>query len=517
MAKSTSSGKEKKKGKKVVIVNDNGKDVIEEENGKEIRTTRDFGCGLDVHSLFIEVNVLVKNNLSVYEYRKSFDTDWISVNKAKEWVFDTIRNNSNPPVNPENNFHYTLESTATYHCVILAAWGGHPSIVNPYLARSGTKKTDKLDARGLSLADLTGVWEPSYIPSIDVIELRMLVDERKQFMSKATQIGNHINNLLLKLGINLGREGSVTKSYSIRSMIEAMFQDEAPESDDSNEENKTSSEDSNHYPPLPSIPESVRCVFKNDYEEYDNYCRIADDYFKRILDKIYSMKWETGSGEISGEEMMSLLTSTPGVGNQTAVLWLSRVITPRRFKNEKALAAYCGLDPSLKVSAGKVTSTVKRGGRKDLHSAFCMSASTLMRRHTEPFGKFGYNIAIQNGIWKKGVSALARKLATSMYYVSLRGEPFSYEKYKMINEPDVLNVSVETLVLLEPSFKRYLRFLYQNDIKDTKTLVHKYFICELPSIKGLGKNFFALVKDFINNQKKYNESYERMVSNEDNT
>jgi hypothetical protein len=146
-----------------------------------------------------------------------------------------------------------------------------------------------------------------------------------------------------------------------------------------------------------------------------------------------------------------------------------------------------------------------------------MSASTLMRRHTEPFGKFGYNIAIQNGIWKKGVSALARKLATSMYYVSLRGEPFSYEKYKMINEPDVLNVSVETLVLLEPSFKRYLRFLYQNDIKDTKTLVHKYFICELPSIKGLGKNFVGLVKDFINNQKKYNVLYERMVSNEDNT
>ena len=69
-----------------------------------------------------------------------------------------------------------------YHCVILTAWGGHPSIVNPYLARSGTKKTDKLDARGLSLADLTGVWEPSYIPSIDVIELRMLVDERKQFL-----------------------------------------------------------------------------------------------------------------------------------------------------------------------------------------------------------------------------------------------------------------------------------------------------------------------------------------------
>ena len=127
MAKSTSSGKEKKKKKKIVIVNDNGKDV---------RTTRDFGCGLDVHNMFIEVNVLVKNNLSVYEYRKSFDTDWISVNKAKEWVFDTIRNNSNPPVNPENNFHYTLESTATYHCLCECShrqWYANTGVMRTFL------------------------------------------------------------------------------------------------------------------------------------------------------------------------------------------------------------------------------------------------------------------------------------------------------------------------------------------------------------------------------------------------
>ena len=226
------------------------------------------------------------------------------------------------------------------------------------------------------------------------------------------------------------------------------------------------------------------------------------------------MKWETGDGEISGEEMMKLLTSAPGIGNQTAVLWLSRVITPRRFPNAKALAAYCGCDPSVKVSAGKVTSTVKRGGRTDLHSALCMAASNLMRRHSEPFGMFGYNIAMQTGVWKKGVSALARKLAVAMYYMALYNKPFSYESYTMITEPDVMNISIECLVKLNPSFKRYMRHLISNNITDTKQLVHKYYICELTGMKGLGKNFFALTKDFISDQKKYKKLLEEMTTDE---
>ena len=201
---------------------------------------------------------------------------------------------------------------------------------------------------------------------------------------------------------------------------------------------------------------------------------------------------------------------------QTAALWLTRVVTPRRFKNEKALAAYCGCDPSLKVSAGKVTSTVKRGGRKDIHSALCQAASNLMRLHSEPFGRFGYNIAMQTGVWQKGVSALARKLAVAMYFMSLHREMFSYEKYKLVSDPDVINMSIEELAAINPAFRRYIRYLINSGITDTKILAHQYAICGLPSIKGLGKNFFALVKDFINEQDTYKKSYERMQSNAEN-
>lgn len=498
--------------KRIIVINEAGQDIslLHEDPGTEIQYTKDFGCGLDVHSKFIQVSVLVKRNLSVYEYRKDFKTDWDSLAEAKQWVFSVIRNHSQPAVDPEKHFHYCLESTSIYHCVILKAWEGTPSVINPSLARAGSKKTDILDAKTLAISDLTGIWPETYLPNQSVIELRMLVDERTRYIHRATQISNHINNSLLKLGLTSGKNGSVTKTKVIRDQVKNLLNGDpvcpASQSDSTN----------SIVSGLPCIPPDLLNLFSMDYAEYDYYRQAADEMFQQILSKIDSMKWETADDEISGAEMMKILTSTPGIGKQTAALWLTRVVTPRRFKNEKALAAYCGCDPSLKVSAGKVTSTVKRGGRKDIHSALCQAASNLMRLHSEPFGRFGYNIAMQTGVWKKGVSALARKLAVAMYFMSLHREMFSYEKYKLVSDPDVINMSIEELAAINPAFRRYIRYLINSGITDTKILAHQYAICGLPSIKGLGKNFFALVKDFINEQDTYKKSYERMQSNAEN-
>jgi hypothetical protein len=238
------------------------------------------------------------------------------------------------------------------------------------------------------------------------------------------------------------------------------------------------------------------------------YKNLAGEYDLKILKKIKSMEWETGVGKIDGKQMMKLLCTAPGIGEHTATLWLARIVTPKRFPNEKALAAYCGLDPSLKVSAGKVTSTVKRGGCKDLHSTLCMAASNLVRRHNEPFGRWGYNIALKSGRWKKGISAVARKLAVSLYFMSLRGEEFSYEKYKIMTEPDVIEISIERLAELDPDYKRYVRILFSNNILDTKTLVHEYYLCNLNNIKGLGKKFYGQLTEFTNNQSHYRKLLE---------
>ena len=458
------------------------------ETGTEIQYTKDYGVGIDCHSRFLQISVLVKNGPSVFEYRNQFDTDWQSVVNAKEWVVSVIETNSSPFVHITDELHYCIESTSVYHVVVLKAWKGMPSVINPSIAGSTKKKTDVLDAKMLAVQDLTGIWPSSFIPSSEVDQIRLLLAERDNFNRLATRTSNRINNSLLKFGYTFGRDGSVTKNTKVREMIEDQISDDP----------------SDHYNVCPEgIPENVKCVFIEEYMQYDMYRELVRDYDKRIRSMVCSMNWETADSQIPGRQMLKILCTAPGIGEQTAILWLAKIVTPRRFRNEKALAAYCSLDPSLKVSAGKVTSTVKRGGCKDLHSALCMAASNLVRKHNEPFGRWGYNIAVNSGRWKKGISAVARKLAVALYCMSLRGEEFSYEKYRMMTEPDVIDISIEELANKEPAFKRYVRILISGNIHTTKQLVHSYYLCDLTNIKGLGKKFYGLLKEYIGNQEKY--------------
>ena len=458
------------------------------ETGTEIQYTKDYGVGIDCHSKFLQISVLVKNGPSVFEYRNQFDTDWQSVVNAKVWVISVIETNSSPFVHITDELHYCIESTSVYHVVVLKAWKGMPSVINPSIAGSTKKKTDVLDAKMLAVQDLTGIWPSSFIPSAEVDQLRLLLAERNNFNVLSTRISNRINNSLLKFGYTVGRDGSVTKSAKVREMIEDQISDDP----------------SDHYNVCPKgIPENVKCVFIEEYRQYDMYRELVRDYDKRIRSTVCSMNWETADSQIPGRQMLKILCTAPGIGEQTAILWLAKIVTPRRFRNEKALAAYCSLDPSLKVSAGKVTSTVKRGGCKELHSALCVAASNLVRRHNEPFGRWGYNIAVNSGRWKKGISAVARKLAVALYFMSLRGEEFSYEKYRMMTEPDVIDISIEELANKEPAFKRYVRILISGNIHTAKQMVHSYYLCDLTNIKGLGKKFYGLLKEFIENQEKY--------------
>jgi transposase len=480
----------KSKNSEVLLADNETGELLNIDEGIEIQYTKQYGVGCDCHSKFLQISVLVKRDITVLEYKREFNTDWDSVVKARDWILSVLETCASPPADVSGGIHYCIESTSVYHVVVLKAWDGMPSVINPSIAGASKKKTDVLDARQLAIFDLTGTWRESFVPSGEIDELRVLLAERNNFNKLATRCSNRINNTLLKFGYTLGRDGSVTNNNNIREVIEDQISDHPSEI--------------SGICPL-GIPEDVKTVFSEGYRQYDMYHQLVSEYDRKIIAKIRSMKWETGTDTIDGNTMMRLLCTAPGIGEKTAILWMARIVTPRRFPNKKALAAYCALDPSLKVSAGKVTSTVKRGGCKDLHSMLCQAASNLVRRHNEPFGRWGYNIAVKSGRWKKGISAVARKLAVALYYISIRGEAFSYEKYKIMTEPDVIDISIEQLASIDPAFKRYVRILMSNGIKGTKSLVHEYYICNLSNIKGLGQKFYGALTEFIENQSYYKD------------
>lgn len=469
------------------------------DDGIEVTPTKEYGIGIDCHSKFLEINVLVKRGSGYYEYCLTVDTTWSAIKESRNWVIHVLQTCADPPIQLSEPLHYCIESTSTYHLPVLLAWEGKPSVVNPSLAGATKRKTDKLDARLLAIHDFTGIWRPFYVASTEIQDLRVLINQRDYYMRAANRLGNRINSTILKFGFTAGRDGSVVRNDQVRSFVENLISDNPqPCSADI---------------PADRIPLSTRMVIAEEYHQYDEFMILVSEYNKKIRDLAYSMNWPIRDGNvISGKELIPILMTAPGVGERTAITWLANIMDPTRFPNAKAVAAYCSLDPSLKISADHVTSTKKRKGNKPLHCSLCMSASIIIGHHNEHFGRWGYRIYQQTGKWKKATNAVARKLSTALYHMNLNAEPFSYEKYQLTREITVLNIPLDDLVSLNSGFRRYIPILKSIGIVDTKTLAHSYFACELRNCKGLGPKFYTLVKEFTENQNGYRDLYNNFLS-----
>ena len=475
-------------------------DDIESMDGFDMTLTKPYGIGIDTHSKFIYVVVICKINDKYKRFEKTYDTDWKSLLAAREWAETIVRNKPVPALREEEiiPFHYTIESTGTYHYPVLRAFGGKPSVVNPLLASPSRRKTDALDAKLLAYQNLTGLWPESYVVGDAINEVRVHMGQRKAHQHRATQISNQINNYILRFGLTAGRLGSVTKSSVVKPIVMNKIHEYDAElhKDDRNDMMQLFCPD--------DFPDDFKDLIKNMYDEYDVETKRMKELESTAIKLAKKCQWELKDGSyVEGKELIKNLITVPGIGEITAVIWLTQICTPARFPNPKACSAYCGLDPSLKVSAGHVTSTTKRGGNKELHSCLTNCASTLVQHHAEPFGIWGYQMYRSTGKWRKACAAVARRLSVAMYWVHSKNEPFSYEGYQCVQRVPVICISLDDLVLLQPDFKRYVKILTGESIYNTEMLVTAYNNLELKQIRGLGQKFYSILKDFIHNQKKY--------------
>ncbi len=473
--------------------------MVQETEGEEVHAAKPYGVGIDTASKFIDVTVFVIADQKCMSYYRRFATDWNSINMAKEWAVAIVETYSNPHFdlhdsegNVDKLWHYNIESTANYHKPVIYAWNGMPSIINPSIAGATKKKTDKLDSKLLALQDMTGVWRESFIPSLEIEAVRAIYNEYTFSTRMLTRISNRINSKLLQFGFNVSISGSVTGNPDVKAVVMNLISDNPSPCN-----NLCTNE----------LPVTVREVLRKMYDEYDYYSKAADNYMKTLINTVTEMNWETGDGVLRGDKMLEILCTAPGIGQTTAILWLIQIITPRRFHSARAVAAYCGTDPSLKISADKVTSTKKRGGNVHLHSALCACGAILIRNKSEHFGRWGANILARSGKWKKATNAVARKLSTALYYMQTNGETFSYEKYSMCREIKVIDIPITEFSDMTPGFKRYVKILDSMDIHTTQQMVDAYNLCLFNSIKGIGQRFFDIIKDFIINQKTFVQFY----------
>ena len=80
---------------------------------------------------------------------------------------------------------------------------------------------------------------------------------------------------------------------------------------------------------------------------------------------------------------------------------------------------------------------------------------------------------------------------------------FSYENYAIAKDSATFNIPVEELLVVNPSFKRYIKYLIAADINTTTDMIVAYLSRKLDSIRGLWRKFFTIFKDFLQNHNKY--------------
>lgn len=437
-----------------------------------------YGVGVDTHSKFIQVCVLLAPQGGnapgdVIRKEKEFTTDWRSLQRAADWAFSLL-----PKGTERAKMRYCIESTGTYHLPVLRAWTGIPCVVNPLLAGPTRRKTDVLDARLLAHHSITGVWKPSYIPAQQGQELRVLWAQRRESLRLATRISNRINNIVLRFGHTFGAHHPM-RSMEGEGILTDLIDGEKPGV-------KGVCPDG-----LPADMRPIIAGLLQDMKQATARTRAAT---VTALNYIRARDWPTGKGNITGTQLLHYLCSVPGVGENTALTWLAEVLDPTRFEHPKQVAAFAGCDPSLKVSAGKVTAHVRRFGNERLHQALLYAASGVLRVTESPLGQWGRSIAGRHkqGGHRKACGAVARRLAIALWHVHRKAEPFSYEGYNF----------TQSLTVPDIPFKNFLRptligTLKDNGIRQAQQLADAWHAGKLALIPGVGEASLATIRDWL--------------------
>jgi transposase len=385
--------------------------------------------GIDTHSKFIQVCVLVNRPPDIDRHEREFGTSWSQLIAAKVWTAGVLAAEGFAFEGAEAR--YNIESTGTYHLPVIKAFGGRPSVVNPLLASPTRRKTDVLDARLLAYHALTSLWPASYLPTEEIVTLRVLLCMRADAQRELTRTGNQINNFLLRYGHTYGAGTRMTGSCA-RAVTEDLIAGAVP--------------DVGGVCPT-GIPPEARDIFRSLYDRADRAAADLKRWHREALDHCARRcEFVLGTGQVvSGATLMELLATVPGFGEVSRLQWAAEVCTPNRFPNAKAMCAYAGLDPSLKVSAGKVTEHLRRKGNARLHGALTTAVQQLLLNPREPFGEWARMIwrSRKKGGFKIACAALARRCLTASYHVTRTGTPFRYDGYTFCDAVRYDDASIE--------------------------------------------------------------------------
>lgn len=287
-------------------------------------------------------------------------------------------------------FATVVEATASYEWFVKLI---EPAAERVVLAHPGklriiaesTRKSDKLDARVLAEFLAMDMIPEAHRPSPRQREHRNLVRQRYYLRKRARSVKNRIRRILSNY--NADFQGL----FSVGARREGR-----------------------HMPACLSA--SDRFVVTQLWKEFDFHLE-QTEAVEQAIRKL------AASAPIPEAQARAVLHTIPGVGEVTVEAFLSEVGDVRRFGSQKKVAAYAGLSPGQRESAGKVKElNITHRGSRLLRWALNQASWQLVRRDLRWRTIFA-GLAKRRGK-KKAITAISRRLLCVMVSMVQNGRTY---------------------------------------------------------------------------------------------
>lgn len=365
-------------------------------------------AGLDVHEKSVSACIRIVKSKQVETVEATFPTFTEDLEQLRGWL---VKNRIQ---------RVAMESTGVYWRPVWNILERKPTkldlvLLNPQHVKAlPGHKTDRVDAARIAELTQYGLVRASFVPPVEIRELRDLVRRRVHLMQDRSRVSSRIHRLLELQNIKISSVLTKMTTKTARSILEGLATSEwiKPES-------------------LASLATHKRVRGKQEQLKKALRCHLTDHFrfllrelleeLDRLTDKMKLLEQRISERMTPYAELIDRLCQIPGVEKLTAWTLIAEIgVDMSRFPSAGHLASWCGLCPGNAESGGKRHSGHTSKGNRYVRRALLQSAwaaARITRRRTF-FTTFFFRISRKAGM-KKAAVAVAHKIL-SLAYVMIR-------------------------------------------------------------------------------------------------
>jgi len=315
-------------------------------------------CGIDVHAKTVVVCLIKRGKKQTRTYSTMTD----DILKLSDWLLS------------EDCTHAAIESTGVYWKPVFNILEGMLEVILVNARNVKAVPGRKTDVRDCEwLADLLrhGLLRASFIPPIEIREIRELVRHRHTLVAVQTAVSNRILKVIESGNIKLAQVASDALGVSGRAMLRALSEGE-------NDADKMAQmargalrekEAQLRRALTGKLTRSQRFVLKELLRQLDE----TEAAIARVSQQIQLQTQENHCPFVP--EAVELLQTIPGVGERVAEAIISEIgVDMTRFPSDAHLSSWAGMCPGNNESAGKRKSGKTTKGSPYLRAALTQAA-----------------------------------------------------------------------------------------------------------------------------------------------